>query len=293
MFKAVSCYSVIKSRAPDRLSKKQCPFCFKVLCNTYKLQRHVVSMHSGEKPFECDTCHKRYSRKDTLRAHKLLIKCQQPLQNSRRISVLTAIKFCPKKDTWLDTYCPNTPACNRAVQGLPALSELRVNQCPHCFDILSQKKHLARHIRSKHTNVRPFQCNYCGKKFSRRVELGPTSLVAENQWQCQYCRDVLSSKNHLKRHIASRHTNERPFECNICGKRFSNEQKAKRLDKNQCPYCHEILKRNLDLRKHMASKHGEDKPFECNICERRFSRKDGLKNHMVTHLKWDNKGLYL
>mmetsp|Transcript_2652 Transcript_2652/g.4143 ORF Transcript_2652/g.4143 Transcript_2652/m.4143 type:complete len:134 (+) Transcript_2652:11-412(+) len=43
---------------------------------------------------------------------------------------------------------------------------------------------------------------------------------------CEYptCGRILSSKYNLKRHIESCHLGVRPYECNICFKRFSSKQ---------------------------------------------------------------------
>ncbi|KAK7068311.1 hypothetical protein SK128_013573 [Halocaridina rubra] len=45
-----------------------CPFCSKVFLDKFKCSRHMYA-HTGEKPFICNICAKRFSRKDNLQKH--------------------------------------------------------------------------------------------------------------------------------------------------------------------------------------------------------------------------------
>ena len=54
------------------------------------------------------------------------------------------------------------------------------------------------------------------------------------------------------------HTNEKPYECDVCEKRFS------RAD---------------SLKSHMRI-HTNEKPYECDVCEKRFRCSSNLKVHM-------------
>ena len=76
--------------------------------------------------------------------------------------------------------------------------------------------------------TRPFQCGYkgCGKTYITKQSLQRhfISHTGDSQFRCYtgnctgantYC-----DKQALARHIYKKHTMERPFECNICNKRF-------------------------------------------------------------------------
>ena len=76
--------------------------------------------------------------------------------------------------------------------------------------------------------TRPFQCGYkgCGKTYTVKKSLRRhfVSHIGHSQFRCYYgdCAGALRycDREALARHIYREHTMERPFECNICNKRF-------------------------------------------------------------------------
>ena len=54
------------------------------------------------------------------------------------------------------------------------------------------------------------------------------------------------------------HTNEKPYECDVCEKSFRTSS---------------------DLKKHMRI-HTNEKPYECDVCEKRFRESGNLQKHM-------------
>lgn len=49
-----------------------CFFCQKTFTNVYNCRRHIRT-HSGEKPFQCNVCGKKFSRQSTLNAHEKVV----------------------------------------------------------------------------------------------------------------------------------------------------------------------------------------------------------------------------
>ena len=67
-------------------------------------------------------------------------------------------------------------------------------------------------------------------------------------------RSVLLKLGNLKSHMRI-HTNEKPYECDVCEKRFS---------------------RSDDLKDHVRI-HTNERPYECDVCEKRFRESGNLQ----------------
>ena len=49
-----------------------CDECGKDFLHSFTLVEHIEIVHQGKRPFQCDSCSKTFSRKGSLRTHKLL-----------------------------------------------------------------------------------------------------------------------------------------------------------------------------------------------------------------------------
>lgn len=130
---------------------------------------------------------------------------------------------------------------------------------------------LKNHVRTKHTDERPFACEYCPAKYSTSMSLSmhrarkhnvnkAGEFVPKKRFPCPKCGNILTDRTKLLRHIKTVHENVKDWQCSLCEKRFSS-------------------KSNLEV--HMGSKHGGRLPYQCPVCAKGFLRKQALADHVA------------
>ncbi|XP_059188583.1 telomere zinc finger-associated protein isoform X2 [Centropristis striata] len=260
--------------AVEEDSKKdsvQCPICDKSFKSKYYLKVHN-RRHTGERPFGCLKCGKRYFRKENLLLHE--------------------IRDCAKVQTYTCVTCSST---------FNGKDELRLHvvshtgnmphKCSTCPEQFMHKKNLTIHMMKVHGYPKPHACPQCPKTFLTRTELRVHEAAkhrGEKPFVCEECGHRASSRNGLQMHIKAIHRNERPFVCNLCGHAFSQKNNLNmhlRIHSGERPYqchlCGKTFRTQASLDKHHRTHTGE-RPFSCDVCEQRFTEKGALVRHKAS-----------
>ncbi|XP_073824242.1 uncharacterized protein [Musca autumnalis] len=130
-----------------------------------------------------------------------------------------------------------------------------------------------------HQGVVPRKCDMCSFEASYESEIiyhrlyhTNNAMATQEQIKCPLCEKSFR-KQSLRCHLR-RHTNEKIFECTICGLKYSRRHNLKdHIDK-----AHGTKDKQSPL-KHCPKKNN----FQCNSCGKVFQSKRSLQAHCLTH----------
>ncbi|GIY85828.1 hypothetical protein CEXT_316851 [Caerostris extrusa] len=143
------------------------------------------------------------------------------------------------------------------------------SKCPMQF---KQKVCLESH-ESCHNVKKTHVCRFCDKSFTLSDTLGISLPIWGKSYVCSFCdKAILGEKPHSKPHSCKKccsdganlnknvhisHTDEKPYECNKCGKNYAYTS---------------------SLRRHMLKHAGEERS-KCDSCGDEFSSEESLAAH--------------
>ncbi|XP_011796812.1 PREDICTED: zinc finger protein 786 isoform X2 [Colobus angolensis palliatus] len=246
----------------------QCPHCNKRFCLRRLLQVHQHA-HGGERPFSCRKCGKGFAKQCKLTEH---------------IRVHSG-----EKTFWCAKCGRNFRQRGQLLRHQRLHTDEKPFQCPECGLSFRLESMLRAH-RLRHGGERPFSCSECGRGFTHQCKLREHLRVhsGERPFQCLECDKRFRLKGILKAHQHT-HSKERPFSCGECGKGFTRQSKLTehlRVHSGerpfQCPECSRSFRLKGQLLSHQRLHTGE-RPFQCPECDKRYRVKADMKAHQLLH----------
>ncbi|XP_068574192.1 zinc finger protein 770-like isoform X2 [Cebidichthys violaceus] len=212
----------------------RCHTCLKCFPSVSKLQRHMMT-HTGQRPFGCEMCGKRFRQKTHLRIH-----CRTHLWS----------RYHKQRSLYIN----RPPSCrggsNRRIAADIPVQELLLHKDfeTHTGSDVVSPKHLDQNpsmvIIQNHNRESDTMSPHISKKnevvqkvSTVSVERTQTANSMQNpgnvQYKCFQCLKCFPSASKLQRHEMV-HTGLKPFHCVLCGKAFRQASHLKTHERTHC-----------------------------------------------------------
>ncbi|XP_063864937.1 uncharacterized protein LOC135103017 isoform X3 [Scylla paramamosain] len=282
----------------DGAEKYKCRFCSLKMSVLADIQTHMREMHP-ERLYECEVCKERLTTKAELLCH-----LEQHIASGEKPYVCT---MCPRKyalprqlkehirhhmnKTFGCTHCSKRFRSEAALQEhFNVHTGNRPYACDQCCKKFTSKHILKTHMKTHGVRQRPHQCRTCGKNFLTSHHLTDHLNVHEGKknYICETCGKAFATQRSLDLHAIT-HSGVRNFSCSICHKRFARKGEVEDHERThtgekpfQCEICGSTFSQRSNLQSHKRTTHYQEKRYQCNQCHKAFKRKRLLMYHVMS-----------
>lgn len=266
-----------------------------ILCENFFTRSAVISSTVqnkykmiAKKRFTCHRCTSSYFYEKDLAHHKYL---KHGIKETMKLGKSYACSICSNTFSNMNKLTQHMDDVHPTVKG--ALKEH--SYCRFCDETFASRTSRLTHETTTHRSVESgmYQCPFCSKEFSHVSKYSAHKLRhmrTKPTFVCDICGKGFYDKSKLNNHGVV-HTEERPFQCEICSHKFKAQSAVNRHIRNRhtterrykCNQCDKTYRDSSDLRRHRWSHGGYEKKFQCTFCNKKFFERKTLKYHMKTH----------
>ncbi|XP_039285288.1 gastrula zinc finger protein XlCGF7.1-like [Nilaparvata lugens] len=266
--------------------------CGKVFASKRSMERHVRSSHTGERPYACTLCPKRFADRSNHRRHikrhepkpvvehsdegeavvdSVVVNKVSTRREAREVKPDKAIVISNNETVAVERHTTQNYSCRVCTFSDASMEVVeehqkthRVFKCRSCGMRFTDKQHLLEHKRREHLEEKPFICGVCGKAFKRRDVMQRHEKLhsSTDRFECSYCGKQFATRPSLITH-EKKHSGVRPYLCSQCSCMFTEKG------------C---------LLRHERAVHSSERPFMCSQCPKTFALKNNLVRHERSHL---------
>ena len=206
-----------------------CTICNKVFDRPYRLTRHI-QIHDPNRPrVSCQICDRSFTRYDTLENHVKTMHSDERPYNCQYPSCSKTFATQSALINHLKVHTDGKPyKCLECDSSFTLLLEYKLhvrsvhpnteNRCNDCYKVFPSPEELETHRSVEHR----LECEICGKSFARLAYLQLHVQVhsGEHTYNCKFCSQGFDSeyayKQHMKTHPEKQRSNKRGFHCQLC-----------------------------------------------------------------------------
>lgn len=215
-----------------------CRICQKTFNFEEKLQKHLLSTHTNERPPGTSNA------VPEVKKHRIV-----PTQGEKFPCGICGKSFDLKRN--LNAH-------------LQTHSDEKPHECQICHKKFKRPHEVKQH-QIVHSLDKKFTCDICGKTFRAKTHIARhlTEVHRDNQLSCDICNRLLKNKHSLQNHLQIVHGKDKQHECKVCHLKFMRPFELTRHQKihNEerkfpCDTCGKTFKYNHHILRHMKNVHG-------------------------------------